>query len=273
MTSAPLPWRKLRERGGGLLFALGLNALLLLALLTLAPQIDPMKREDRNPVSFDLAESPKAQEAREEEARKGEEEKPQQQKEEKQPEQEERQEPPDKQPEPVPRPPDPEPRKVEKPVVELPFIKLSREQMAAADIGRLPKAAPAGPPDGASADAGAGAGARQGPGEGPGGVQLFEAEWYRRPTQAELATYLPADAPADGWGLVACKTVENYRVENCQALGESPLGSGLARAVRLAAWQFMVRPPRVNGKPMIGSWVRIRIDYSRRPADAGGAGN
>jgi protein TonB len=63
---------------------------------------------------------------------------------------------------------------------------------------------------------------------------------------------------------VACKTVENYRVDNCQSLGESPAGSGFARAVRQAAWQFMVIPPRINGKPQVGAWVRIKIDYTRR---------
>jgi hypothetical protein len=95
-------------------------------------------------------------------------------------------------------------------------------------------------------------------------VQLYEAEWYRRPTDVELGGYMPANAPPDGWGLVACKTIEQYHVENCQTLGESPPGSGFARAVRQAAWQFLVRPPRIDGKPQVGAWVRIRIDYTRR---------
>ena len=72
--------------------------------------------------------------------------------------------------------------------------------------------------------------------------------------------------------LVACQTIERYHVENCQILSESPPGSGLARAVRLAAWQFLVLPPRVNGKVMVGSWVRIRIDYNRVPASSASEG-
>ncbi|MDX3908926.1 MAG: hypothetical protein QHC67_03815 [Sphingobium sp.] len=148
------------------------------------------------------------------------------------------------------------------PTPDFPFITLTKDELAAADIGKLPtrKSDQSGSGAG-NVGAGQDRGAVSGPGEGPGGEQLYDADWYRRPTNAELATYMPANAPSTGYGLVACKTVENYHVENCQSLGESPLGSGFARAVRQAAWQFLVKPPRIGGRSMVGTWVRIRIDY------------
>jgi hypothetical protein len=142
------------------------------------------------------------------------------------------------------------------------FIKLSRADFAASDIGKMK-----GPAKGSDSN-GRGSDSRTayGPGEGPGGVKLYEAEWYRRPTDAELATYMPQNGGLEGWGLIACQTVERYHVENCQILGESPRGSGFGRAVQNAAWQFLVRPPRVDNKPQVGAWVRIRIDYSVKNA-------
>jgi hypothetical protein len=100
-----------------------------------------------------------------------------------------------------------------------------------------------------------------GPGLGPGGMPLYRAEWYREPTNAELNGYVKKMPEGGGWAMIACKTVANYHVDNCQSIGESPLGSGLGRDMRLAAWQFLVRPPRRGGKPLIGSWVSIRIDF------------
>lgn len=105
-----------------------------------------------------------------------------------------------------------------------------------------------------------------GPGQGPNGEPLYNAEWVREPSKAELAGYLPNGAPPDSWGEIACRTVRGYRVEDCQELDESPRGSRLSSALREAAWQFRVRPPRRGGEPLWGTWVRIRFTFTRGDA-------
>ena len=130
-----------------------------------------------------------------------------------------------------------------------PWIEMSKDELAAADVGNLPKAG-----------AGSGAGDSEVVGHGPHGELLYAAEWARHPTETELGGYLPANAP-EGYGLIACKTIPGDRVDDCIELGQDPPGSHLASAVRQAAWQFRVRPPRKNGVPLVGSWVSIRIDY------------
>jgi protein TonB len=92
---------------------------------------------------------------------------------------------------------------------------------------------------------------------------LYKAEWHREPTSAELWGYITNKSVEPGsWAEVACQTIPDNRVENCQSLGESPLGSGLGKAMRLAGWQFRVRPPRIDGKPQVGSWVKIHIEFT-----------
>jgi protein TonB len=131
----------------------------------------------------------------------------------------------------------------------LPFVPMSKEDLAAGEISGLPKAG-----------AGSGTGGdTEVVGTGPHGEVLYNAEWARRPTNAELAGYMPPNVH-EGFGLVACKTIPGDRVEDCEELDQTP-GSRLASAVRQAAWQFRVRPPRKNGVPLIGSWVRILIQY------------
>jgi protein TonB len=155
--------------------------------------------------------------------------------------------------------PKPQPTPAPSPTPPLPFLQLSSADFAASDIGKMARL------PGAAADDGAGSGKDSGtvygPGEGPGGAPLYNAEWYRKPSHAELATYLPADGPPTGFGLIACRTIAGYHVEDCRVLGETP-GSGFGRAIRRAAWQFLVRPPRLGGKPLVGAWVRIRVDFT-----------
>ena len=146
------------------------------------------------------------------------------------------------------------------------FIHMSRADFAAADIGRM-RRADAGA---ASADASDAAGGGQGAAQGPGGARLYNAEWYREPSRAELAGYIPPGHGAGEWATIACRTVEKFHVEDCQELDESPRGSGMARALRQAAWQFLVRPPRVDGKSQVGTWVRIHFDFTKGKGDGAG---
>jgi hypothetical protein len=161
---------------------------------------------------------------------------------------------------PVQQHPTPHPPVVKPPVPVTPFVTMSKQDFAASDISRLPKH---GQGDGSGSGTGSGS-STYGPSEGPGGVHLFNAEWYREPTDPELSTYLrQANGAGSGdWATIACRTIEHYHVENCQELDESPPGSGLARALRQASWQFLVRPPRVDGKVLIGSWVRIKFTFT-----------
>lgn len=253
----PAAWERFRERVGrrGLsaLLALLVEGLLILMFLFLAPNIAPKDKPKPTTLSFNLEKGDRREtkdavdkqddapaparksDTRPEETR------------------------PKPQVEPTPLPPPP-------PVPPPNVLWLNRREFAASDIAkaeRLP-----GPPAGA-ADADAGrestgrvAGDSAIVGKAPNGEPLYAAEWYRRPTNAELSTYLPPGWKQNGWGLIACRTVANYRVEDCVEVADAPRGSRLAGAVRQAAFQFRVRPSRVGGKSMVGTWVQIRIDYS-----------
>lgn len=143
--------------------------------------------------------------------------------------------------------------------VTPPVLIGGREMFEAADISKLTRR---GEGD-SGASKGRDSGSVYGPGEGPGGERMYNAEWEREPTRAEMQTYLAEVRVSEGVGMVACRTIPGNRVENCRSLGDSPLGSGISRAMRLAAWQFRIIPPRVGGRPEIGAWVRIRFDLTR----------
>lgn len=161
---------------------------------------------------------------------------------------------------PVPSPPQPTPTTPPPPN----YIKLNHADFAASDIGAIGRRAEAVAAADAAAQRAAQRAAATGPGEGPKGVHLYAAQWYREPNDAELRPFLSgANAPPGAWATIACQTIDHFHVENCQELDEYPLGSGLARGLRRASWQFLVWPPRIDGKPQVGTWVRIRFDFTK----------
>ena len=224
--SEPYEESSLQRRSSGLVLALAVNVLLVLVLLTLGDVAPAVKKAGQAMIVDLLPEPHKQQSAAKSVAQR---------------------KPPPVKPPPtvipskptivVPRP---------KPPHELPWIEVNKEQMDKADVASLAQ-------QGRADDS-------EIVGTGPHGETLYAAEWARHPTDAELGGYLPPNAP-DGFGLIACKTVPGDRVDDCVELDQGPPGSHLASAVRQAAWQFRIRPPRKNGVPLVGSWVSIRIDY------------
>lgn len=238
-------WRDrypLGRRATGLMLALIIEALLLLAMLTLG-HVGPGRKEGGERLSaFNLA--PPAEKESEEKSDRSE--KPLQ------PQHPAEVRPTEQKPEPKVQPKPPLPS----------LIPMSVQDMAFADIAKLPPRPssakqPMGPADSGSA------GDTPLMGTGPNGEPLYAAQWYRKPYDSELSGYL-STASGPGWGLIACKTEPEFRVDDCVIMDEYPAGSRIARAVLEAAWQFRVRPPRRGGRPLIGEWVGIRIDYEQR---------
>jgi protein TonB len=89
---------------------------------------------------------------------------------------------------------------------------------------------------------------------------LAARAWVRKPSSSQLDRYRPTGSPA-GWGVVSCRTAPGRRVTDCVEVESFPASSRLASAVKRAAWQFRIMPPRRNGEDLIGEWVQIRVDY------------
>lgn len=240
---------RLGERAGGIILALIAELLFVLALLSLSIAPPGEKREESLMTVFGVTPEPTAEKTEQDSPKPAENAS-------RSPEPTDQEESPVETPSPVVAP---QPSPVPPPVVAMPS----------------PIPAPASPPAQPKAKAVIKPGRVYGPvdkgvpgdservGSGPNGEPLFAAAWYREPYDDELKGYL-STARGPGSALIACRTVPDFRVEDCYEIGESPQGSGIGRAVIAAAWQFRVRPPRVGGVSKVGEWVRIRIDYGVR---------
>jgi len=248
-------WDLVRRRGLGVVIALLLEAIIILAILSLSMRSGGPAAGTRGLNTFSLeAESDSASSAKKNEA--------------KTPVTKEQQQtitPP------LPIPLLPPVNPVKAPPPSPDYIKVSKSEFDAMDLSKFPASGGSGSGEGKGN--GQGAKGMMGPGLGPGGAQLYPVAWLREPYDSELAPYLaaikriPPGASAD----IACRMAERNRVENCQIIGETPRGTGLAKALRLAAWQFLVKPPRIDNKPQLGVWVRIHFGFKARAIDEGTA--
>jgi protein TonB len=246
-----------RRRALGIFLALLVEGLLLLALLTLGPGKQAGEEESRIIVVNFKGDRP-AETAPEADSADPE------------PRAQERPEP---QPPTQAPPPSPAARPLPPPPAQPPPSRPSAVPMPAAPLPAAPR-----PPSAGNPNAGRPAGPARplyGPpnpggssspdtervGTAPNGEPLYAASWHTRPRPDQLRGYL-ATATGPGWGLIACRTAPGFRVEDCVPLSEYPQGSQINRAVLAAAWEFKVRPPRIGGRSLVGSWVRIRIDYT-----------
>lgn len=233
----------LRARATSILLVIAIEVALLLVFLTLAPPrvFVPMTSAPKG-VTLDLLPDREA-EAEHSEAKSEE-------------KQQSRQPPADKA------------LKLPKPVVKVPspqsapqsdiwskVIPLTRQELASVDTALTR------PSDSAAQSAERGASSAV-VGTGSKGQPLYAARWFREPSRALLNLYLPAGPRRTGYGRIACQMIADYRVDNCEEVDEFPPGSGLAGAVRQAAPQFRVIPPRLGGRTIVGAWVMIQIDYS-----------
>lgn len=224
----------LRRRASGLSLTLALNLFLLFLLIGLArrPATAPPQR---GPTIIGLSPNSPQSEAQEE----------------RQPKQAQRARPRLEQPKIVlPVPP------TIAPPPSLDMIELTREELQTTDQALAERSR--------QAESG-NAGGTDTPvvGRGPNGETLYAAEWVREPTNRELGNYATSRTTA-GVGVIACKTYPGYRVDDCVSLGSSPVSSRVDKVLLAAAWQFKVRPPRKDGRYLVGEWVNIQLTWNVR---------
>lgn len=112
---------------------------------------------------------------------------------------------------------------------------------------------------GGSGDGGTGTGPGAGSGPGAGG-----ASWVRELTAAEKRSVYPREGlrrRVDGRVELSCVMRAGNRVSNCRILSERPRGLGFGSAAIETSRLRGVRPPRVNGQPLLNERIRLNVVF------------
>lgn len=147
------------------------------------------------------------------------------------------------------------------------YLVLTKNDFAASDVGKMPSRRSGGSAGQQVVATDSQSDAVSGEttpvaGKTGNGESFYNGYPYDGFAGSQLGPYLPKNMPSGSWGQVLCRMAEHDRITDCVQYGDKSPGLGLARALRQASWQFRVRPPRINGKPLVGSLIRIRLDYT-----------
>ncbi|KUR77139.1 hypothetical protein AQZ49_10065 [Novosphingobium sp. FSW06-99] len=136
------------------------------------------------------------------------------------------------------------------------FIHTDHLEMANSDIAKIHSGVA---PGNAQASGGGG----HSFGDGPDDRGYYRAHWYRKPPRSVYESYMrPEQRGITGWGEVVCRAIDQHHVEDCHELAESPRGSGFARVMREAAWQYLIWPPKKGTEYLIGAEVVFHTDFN-----------
>jgi len=105
----------------------------------------------------------------------------------------------------------------------------------------------------------------------PGDV-VVPPDWQRKPDADAIGSVYPTaarQAGVIGKAKVGCNVSVSGRLEQCQALSETPPGWGFGAAAVAMTRYFSWRPQRVNGVPVGGAPVVIPVDFGASSGEYG----
>ena len=217
------------------------EALILLAIWSLGRSTEVPKAAGELVSTFDTDDEPKPDEEKKQDEPKPTPQKP-------------AQTAPQPQPQPAPVAPQPLP-------TTPPFIPISPKQMQQMDITPATKSPPAkpgaqtyGPPSTGSSSMDS-----KRVGTAPDGKPIYAVTWYKRPGHEVDGYFQTATTP--GWGEILCKTAPEYRLVSCTSYDETD-HSNMARSLLAASFQLQVRPARVGGQAIYGTWVLVHYEIT-----------
>ena len=93
---------------------------------------------------------------------------------------------------------------------------------------------------------------------------ITNPDWLKLPDLSELNAVWPAKAletAASGKALIECAVTAQGTLRDCNVAQEDPVGMGFGAAALLLSKSFVMKPKRIDGRPVDGGTIRIPIAF------------